>query len=282
MAVIFTVAEQSADYAIGVSLSGLTVGRVYRVERETYVETKPVRQWTATSPSEDWLDVLVPFGVDIDYRLVDVTGNNVVVASAGPIQLPWAATPDVPMFDTNDGSWPVLRAANNLTLPAVRLPVADYSADFGFRSTTLPILGSYWPVVASQPMMAKRFTVVLLTPDSNTRADLMRLFRLGFTFHLRSPCVDGLGDVFFKVIDITESVPLKDRPLLRQWQIEAQQVARPVGYDVLEWAYGRKWADVETMGTWADVKAKGSWKAVKLPDPVTPWATRPQAGGGDW
>jgi hypothetical protein len=283
MAETITVSPQETDYAIGVSLSGLTVGRGYRLDRKSSYETKPVRQWKALSPSGDWLDVLAPFGENVVYQLVR-TDTGAVVATSASVLLPWSPETggDVPLFTVEEGAWPVLRAADKPGLPAVRVPVADYTADFGFRTTTMPILGSYWPVVATQPMQAKRFTMVLLTPDTATRRDMMRLFRDGYTFHLRSPCVDGLGDVFFKVLDITESAPLRARPLLRQWQVEAQQIARPVGYDVLEWAVGRKWADVETLGRWSNVKAQGKWRDVKLPNTVDAYTTRPLSGGGDW
>jgi hypothetical protein len=59
--------------------------------------------------------------------------------------------------------------------------------------------------------------------------------------------------MFFRVLDVQESVPVKKRPLLRQWQIKFQQVPKPGWYGVGSWAGMRTWADVKAgAATWTD------------------------------
>ena len=270
MAVTLTGAVDGPNWAINLDIGGLTVGQTYTLFRQPAGGGwAPLRTWTATGATERWADVAVAFNTDVTYK--------VGTATAGPFQIPYSAQPDLPMFDTSAGNWPVLRVVNDPNIPAVRLPVSDYAADFGFRTDVMPILGSPSPVVASDVMQMKRADIAFLTPDIATRQALIRSLQPGKVMHLRAPCVDGLGDLYFRTLDASESVPLRSRPLLRQWDVQLQQVARPDGYGLVEWNTGRTWGDVKTQdATWAGVKARGTWQTVRDFGTVT----TPAAGAG--
>ena len=259
MAVTITAAIDAPNYAVNLDIGGLTVGQTYELQRKpSGGGWSALRTWKATGSTERWADIAVAFNVSVKYRIGTVESGWVSLSYAA------AALPDVPMFDPNQGQWPVLRVVNDPTIPAVRLPVSDYSADFGYRTEVMPILGSPSPVVASDVMQMKQADLVLLTPDIATRQGLIKALQPGKVMHLRAPCVDGLGDLYFRTLDVSESVPLRARPLLRAWQIELQQVARPSGYGLIEWNSGRTWGDVKTQDvTWAGVKARGTWKDVR-------------------
>lgn len=276
MAVGITATVSAADFGVLFALTGLTVGSVYDVKRNGTL----IMSFKADNTTRDRTDMLAPFGEQLVYTVAP--HGQPTAAAAAPVVLPWAAaTPDVPLWDADSaGSWPILRSIGSPD-KYVKVPVTAYSAEFGFRAHTQPILGSQFVSVASQPMLAKRFTFVVLTPSNTERRRLINLLRAG-TLHLRSPCVDGLQDQAFVPLQVSESVPWSKHPLLRAWQIEAQAVAVPSGWGISEAsALQRTWADVKALGTWAQVKAVGTWAQIKTkPGADTSMADNPLLDDG--
>jgi len=261
MTVTMTVAADPANFQTKLDIRGLTLGVVYTLARVEGTTEVQLRTWTANRTSEQWADVTLPFNQPVSYRLT-ATGVDV---STGDVSLPYAGTVDVPLWDVNapSTSWPILRAANQPALGFMRIPVSDYAATFGYRSTVQQVLGSHVPSVATDVVVMKQGDLAFLTADNQQRQTLLNFFKHTSLLHLRAPCVDGLDDLFFRVLNVDESVPAPGRPLLRQWQVRFQQVPQPPTYGLFEWENATTWADVKSWGTWADVKAKGTWLDVR-------------------
>ena len=63
--------------------------------------------------------------------------------------------------------------------------------------------------------------------------------------------------MFYRVLAVSESVPVKSRPLLRQWQVRFQQVPKPGWYGDTDWAGTRTWGDVAAGASdWADARTQ--------------------------
>lgn len=247
----------------------MTVGTVYRLWRD-YTDGRPaetVRVWAPANTSEIMTDYTPQVGVHQSYRLVVDGASTLVVASDKfVIRYDPALQADKPLWDTTHGSWPVLRTVSGGWLPPMRLPVSDYAADFGYRSTVMQVVGSEYPVVAADVAVMKSGELVFLTASNGERRRLIEYVRHNRTVHLASPCVDGLQHMFFRVLGVSESVPQKNRPLLRQWQVRFQQVPKPGWYGTGSWAGVRTWGHVkDNSASWADAASKfgatwGDWR----------------------
>lgn len=247
----------------------LAVGTVYRLWRD-YTDGRPaetVRVWSPSNTGEVMTDYTPQVGVWQSYRLV-VDGTSTVVASSGKfiIQYDPALQADKPLWDTTHGSWPVLRTVTGGWLPPMRLPVGDYTADYQYRSTVMQVVGSEFPVVAADVVVMKQGDLVFLTASNDERRRFIEYVRHNRTVHLASPCVDGLQHMFFRVLGVSESIPQKQRPLLRQWQVKFQQVPKPGWYGTGSWTGIRTWGHVRDNATsWADASSKfgatwGDWR----------------------
>lgn len=246
-------------------LSGMTVGTMYRLERVVGTTVETVRVWAATNTSEIMTDITPQVGVWQSYALYveGVAGHPVAVSGKFIIRYDPALQADKPLWDTAQGSWPVLRTVNGPWLKPLRLPVSDYAAEGQYRTTVMQVVGSEYPVVASDVAVMKAGTLVFLTASNAERARFLDYMRHHRTVHLASPCVDGLQHLFFRVLGWSEDVPVKRRPLLRQWQIRFQQVPKPGWYGVGAWAGMRTWGDVAAGGTtWATATTSfgATWK----------------------
>ena len=280
MTLKITAAAIDTMFQADLEIDGLRLGRRYTLERIAKGQTVLLRQWIADATNVQWADVTMPFNADVTYR---VSGNGQTAVSK-PVRLPFSpsAVIDTPLWDTAepDTSWPVLRAANKPGLGYMKLPVSGYRADFGYRSNVMQVLGSQIPVVSTDVVVMKQGTVVFLTPSQEDRERLLAILRETSLIHLRAPCVNGLGDLYARVLDIEENIPAPGRPLLREWQIEYQQVPKPSGYGLFDWESSVRWRDVKKMGTWADVKARGTWRDVRNGDESM--GSQPVYAAGQW
>lgn len=239
---------------VTLTVGGLTVGQVWKITRDGVT----IHTWTATAATATWVDVLAPFGRDLTYRLLSPTGLATV---APAVSLPWTAAAQTPAFTTNSGKWPLLRMPSDPSRGAIRIPISDYSAEFGIRATVTPIIGSSTPVVQSDRRQYKRFQFAVLTSSAAMRQALIVYFQSGRVLHLRAPCVAGaLDGVFFAALTVSERIEDRQRPQLVTWTITAQQVDPVADWGVLPASSGRR--------TWGDVLAQGTWGAV-LRDDVT-------------
>lgn len=264
-----TVTVNAQWYEATLSVDGLAVGTDYTVLRQPFGD--PVRTWTADNTSTLFRDLTPQVGVDQWYSLHPAGQLAVVLQTSSPFTIDYQPDlrPDQPLWDTNVGAWPVLRTVNGKWLEPLRLPVADYTADFGYRSNVYQVVGSAYPVVASDVAVMKQGALVVLTANNQDRGRLMEYIRHQRVVHLASPCVDGLQHMFFRVLGVSETVPVKRRPLLRQWQIKFQQVPRPGWYGAADWNGGRTWGQVrDGSTTWAD--ATTQFGATWLPWRGTP------------
>lgn len=270
------------DYGVLLRIDGLASGRAYTVSRNgTPLHTFSVPQGQT---QVNWTDTLAPFGSPLRYTVALNDGSQ--SADSAEVVLPWApTTTDTPMWQPDvSQALPIIRSVAHPDR-YVRVPVTDYSATFGFRTNTHHILGSQWPVVNHDVMEAKTFTVVVLTPTSEQRRQLLALLRESRILHLRAPCVDGIGDLFWRPTAVAESVPRKSRPLLRQWQIDGQQVRRPPAYGLLDSTSAlRSWEDVGIeYASWDAVAlANRDWEDLATPDAVTHMAPPPDIDEGSW
>lgn len=247
-------------FEVTIEATGLTIGTTYRLMRDTVGgRSESVRVWTASNTSELFTDVTPQVGVFQSYRLLveGQAGSPVAVSGKFIIRYDPALQADRPLWDTTSGSWPVLRTVTGGWLAPMRLPVSDYQADYPYRTTVMQVVGSEFPVVAADVATMKQGDLVFLTASNEERRRFIEYVRHNRTVHLASPCVDGLQHLFFRILGVSESVPKKNRPLLRQWQVKFQQVPKPGWYGTGSWAGIRTWQHVKDNATsWADATSK--------------------------
>lgn len=253
-----TVNEQWFEATL--ELSGLTIGTRYLVVRHVAgLPDEMARGWEALNTSEIWTDIVPQVGAESFYTLHPEGQPSTVLATSPTFTIRYdpALQADKPLWDTAQGSWPILRTVNGTWLQPLRLPVSDYDAAFGYRANVYQVVGSEYPVVASDVAVMKQGALVFLTANNTERQRFIDYVRHHRVLHLASPCVDGLQHMFFRVLGVSESVPVKRRPLLRQWQVRFQQVPKPGWYGAAGWVGRRRWAEVSAGATsWTDAAAK--------------------------
>ena len=247
-----------------VNLSGLTIGTRYQLVRHVAGMTdENARLWNAPNTTEIFTDITPQVGAETWYTLhpEGVLSQTLATSARFTIRYDPVLQADKPLWDTAQGSWPILRTVNGAWLEPLRLPVSDYDATFGYRSAVMQVVGSEYPVVASDVAVMKQGAVVFLTASNSERQRFIEYVRAHRVLHLASPCVDGLQHLFFRVLGVAETVPVKRRPLLRQWQVRFQQVPKPGWYGTVDWVGRRTWADVSKAASWtaATTDFGGTW-----------------------
>lgn len=255
MAVTIAVTTNAQWYEATLDIRGLTSGLSYQVVRHAAgLPDETVTVWTAGNTERLFTDVTPQAGAESWYT-VHQYGVAAVLATSPRFTIPFdpMLKADSPLWDTTNGAWPVLRTVNGKWIKPLRLPVADYNADFGYRASVMQVIGSEYPVVATDVTVMKSGQLVFLTASNPERQAFIDYVRYHRVIHLASPCVDGLQHLFFRTIDVAETVPVKSRPLLRQWTVTYQQVPKPGWYGVSAWTGSRTWADVAAgAASWAD------------------------------
>lgn len=251
MAPTIAVTTNAQWYEATVDIKGLTSGTTYELVRHHVgLIDEVVTIWLANNTERLFTDITPQAGVESWYTL-HVYGAQAVLATSGRFTIPYdpILKGDSPLWDTTQGAWPVLRTVNGKWLQPLRLPVADYSGDFGYRANVMQVIGSEYPVVSSDVTVMKSGQLVFLTASTPERQAFIEYVRYHRVIHLASPCVDGLQHLFFRTIDVAEGVPVKSRPLLRQWTVTYQQVPKPGWYGLSDWAARRTWGDVKAGAT---------------------------------
>lgn len=242
-------------YEATIHVTGIVNGSSYSLVRHAVgLPDETVTTWTATNTERLFTDITPHVGVDSWYTL-HAAGQQPILATSATFVIVFdpVLSPDTPLWDTTNGAWPILRTVNGKWLTPLRIPVADYNADFGYRATVMQVIGSEFPVVASDVTVMKSGQLVFLTASNEERHKFLAYVRYHRVIHLASPCVDGLQHMFFRTLDVQETVPRKSRPLLRQWTVTYQQVPKPGWYGTSDWAGTRTWGDVAAGATsWAD------------------------------
>ena len=272
MAIAIGVTTNAQWYAVTLDIKGLTSGVTYELVRHHIgLPDETVTVWLANNTERLFTDVTAQVGVESWYTLHQYGLTAELVASTH-FTIPYdpILQADSPLWDTAQGAWPVMRTVNGKWLEPLRLPVADYSADFGYRANVMQVIGSEYPVVASDVTVMKSGQLVFLTASNVERQQFIEYVRYNRVIHLASPCVDGLQHLFFRTIDINESVPVKKRPLLRQWTVTYQQVPKPGWYGLTDWAAHRTWADINAGASdWGNAKTVfgatwGDWRGTPV------------------
>lgn len=264
--------------SVTVSITGLTPGKQMRITRDGAV----IKVLTPTTADATFDDYLAPFGTDLVYAVTSATGA--ITATAPAVRLPWHESTALPAFTTDTGLWPILRMPSDPARGAIKVPVADYSGEFGVRATVTPIIGSGYPVVANDVRQVKRFAMSLLTSSASMRRHLLPYFQNGHVLHMRAPCVNALDNVYFKCLKLSERIEDRARPNLVTWQLDCQQVRAVPGWGIVDAVSGeRTWGEVlRDLPTWGQVLAKGTWGQVLADDNARDYATHPVSDGGSW
>ncbi len=263
MAFTVTAADDPAIHAVRIRFAGYDPAHEFKITRPDYnTPSRPhiiVHNGPLTNP--DVLDYIAPFNVDITYTIKDKTANKTVTAKA---ELTYPQPNPAPAIDTSKGEWPILRAPLNANLGYFRVPILDYTADFGFRSVVHHVLSSPFPVVSNDVMELKAGTMQWATSTSKTRRHMLDLFNNSArVLHLRSPCIDGaLDDLFFVITALNETATVRSRPDFRVWTVTWQQVVAPPtsSFDRPIITNRATWGDIQARSgptgnpiTWGDV-----------------------------
>lgn len=260
-----TAGDDPALHAIRLHIAGFRPGAKYTITRADPVTGETDTIWAAHSitHSDEVVDYLAPFNRQLTYT---VKGDGQTATATGDITFPSASLPIA--IDTSVGEWPILRAPLDVSLGVFRVPVMDYSADFNMRAVRHSILSSPFPIVSSDVTELKSGMMQWATSDAATRSKMLELVSTPtHVLHLRAPCVFGLEDVFFVVMDLQEYVPSKGHPDYHVWTVYWQQVVAPspdTWPDVP--ISGRwTWGDLEDWGTWGNVEDTGwNWYELEL------------------
>ena len=275
MALTAIAADDPALHAIRIHLSGYDPAHEFKITRPDYnTASRPnIVVYEGKILHPDVLDYIAPFNVDIRYTVRDKTAGTSISATA---RLTYPQPVMTPAIDTSKGEWPILRAPLNANLGYFRVPILDYTADFGFRAVVHHILSSPFPVVSNDVMELKAGTMQWATSTARTRREMLNLFNNSARIlHLRSPCIDGaLDDLFFVITDLNESAVIASRPDFRIWTVTWQQVVAPPtsSFDRPTVTGRATWGDIQAKTgpkgnplTWADVlNDYGTWYGLSL------------------
>jgi hypothetical protein len=264
---------------IQIAVTGLTVGGIYTLWRcykrwdgatdWEYEKVLGATAYRATS-STAWLhDPIAPHNRSIYYVL---KRGEIEVARTGTVTMNWQSLDDDPWSLLNERpilrdpyrTTPYVAAHPDTTRPYARLVVTEFEANWETRGQKVSIIGSKYPVIATDQRELKSGAFTVITADYRTlkpnagdppwtaadyavypaalqRENLLNLLQTTRLLHLRGWCVDGFQNLFLVPGSIEETVPFPSRPDIREWRIEYQQVRDPATYLMPRWAAG--WGD---------------------------------------
>lgn len=259
------------SWAVRLAVGGLATGKTYTITRTSTAPASvavPIKVWTAglTADPEDAAlsrtieDPFVPFGGEYTYRIT-VTGggssvsNKVAVAAIAP--------PPDPVWDFGE-HLPIFRGWKRPDI-VLRAPVTDYDGEWDMRAEKVDTINSPDTAVVSDVASLKSGRIAFLTTSAEQRAQALSLFKTGRVINLRSPCLAGLADMFFRVLALSERVERKEYPSVVTWTLEFQQTRQPASYTSAPAIDGfRTWGELlDADVTWGEIEPLfGSWGAV--------------------
>jgi hypothetical protein len=214
-------------------------------------------------------DFEVPIGVPVTYTaetfdatgaVIDTTTATITVQSDG-------------VCDTwlND----LARVTNTLLVTIVSLPSLDYTVPVSQHD----IIARRDPIVSSDIAHTPSFALSFTTDTLGQRDQARALLGNGVPVLLRTPPQDGIGNLYFSVLDYKEQriVTPGDMPA-RQFAVDGRRVARPdpslyVPLGVATYQHVK-----DTFDTYADLKAERvNYDAVlydwsgSAPSDIVPW-----------
>lgn len=176
--------------ATGLAAEGGTL-RIYREVDGTRVLLRGAVDVEVTGDTMVFLDYEAPFGVPVDYALIQTGSTGTVTGSGTPapvtlmVASPWLTNP--------------------VTGSGVALTIQDWDElSFRARQTIVDVAGRAAPVVVSDVRSLPSSTLVVLT---RTRADLSALrdlLNLGDVIHVRAIC-GAVENAYLAVGDVSET-----------------------------------------------------------------------------
>lgn len=180
-----------------------------------------VRAWDhapATPGSVIARDFEAPIGVALTYTAQAFNAAGTVIdTQTTQVTLPSAGCSDTWLND-------LARVANTLKVAIESLP----ELEFGVPTSVHEVITRRSPIVASDIAHTPSFALSVLTDSLDERDQVRSILGNGVPVLLRTPPVDGIGNLFFSVLGYHEQRLVTDGTLpARRFVIDGRQVQRP-------------------------------------------------------